>query len=822
MREKTDPPAEQGMKGIERRRFIGLAIGAAAGTAFGIPAGRLFSGILGSAESTLYPPKGPERFALSVCALCPGGCGVRVRKIGERAVKLDGNPLHPVNSGRLCPKGQAALQSLYHPDRIPGPMKRVGPRGSFRSFERTSWETALGAIATRLVSLRDRRRPESLVLLRSGMGGIGVRVAQRFLASFGSPNDVALDRGEEAASLALYLSQGVRATPAYDLQSTDYVLSLGAALLEASSSPVHAARAYGEFRQGRTGRRGKLVQVAPRLSTTAASADEWIAVRPGTEGIFALGVAGVIVAEGLYDKEFVLERTAGFEQARDGRPSLRSLLEQHYGLERVALETGVSVNVILRIAREFAAARGRLAVGPRRGPLLPGRLFDHLAAQVLNALTGSVDTPGGVLVPEEVPLAPWPSLPRDPIAAAGRAKPRLDDAGTGPSLVASDPERLAEAILQGVPYPVDVLMLAGTDPIYASAAPARLRAALERVPLVVSFGSVVDDSALQADWILPDAHFLEHWDLHTSPPGVPFPVASLAQPALAKPLHDVRPVAEVLFDLAARIGPEMMASLPWKDLRTLIRAETDGLHRARRGAVMGGPFDEAWVRMMEGAGWWAPGYQSADELWKKAMETGGWWDPFYDHGDWKRVLATASGRFDFRTDLLSRVARETPVTAPGERTEAGNALALYLFEPLPIAGGAGAELPFLQGILDPGHEERWETWAEINPESAARFGIGDRTFIRVTSPQGAITARARVTPRVVPGVARGPTRSGQARRGPLGERDRRESPRAPHAGSRTALQPARFRGNEGPRLRSGGSPARGREEGLGKWRAGEW
>ncbi len=123
MSEPTEPPTEPEVKGIERRRFIGLAIGAAAGTALGIPAGSVFSGILGSAESPLYPPKGPERFALSVCALCPGGCGVRVRKIGERAVKLEGNPLHPVNAGRLCPKGQAGLQGLYHPDRVPGPLR---------------------------------------------------------------------------------------------------------------------------------------------------------------------------------------------------------------------------------------------------------------------------------------------------------------------------------------------------------------------------------------------------------------------------------------------------------------------------------------------------------------------------------------------------------------------------------------------------------------------------------------------------------------------------------------------------------------------------
>lgn len=741
---------------MERRRFLGLAIGAAGGAALGVPAGRILSGILASADSPIYPPKGAERFVLSVCAQCAGGCGLRVRKIAERVVKLEGNPLHPVNAGRLCPRGQASLQGLYHPDRIAGPLRRVGQRGSLSSFERTSWSTALDEIAGRLRSLRERRRTESLVLVRGGAGGIGSRVARRFLDAFGSPNDVLLDRGDEAAALALFLGQGVRTAPVYDVQETDYVLSLGAALLESWGSPVFMTRAYGEFRQGRTGRRGKLVHVEPRLSITATSADEWIAVRPGTEGTFALGVAGVIVAEGLYDRGFVLERTAGFEEGRNGRPGLRELLAKSYGLERVSEETGISVNVILRIAREFAAARSRVAVGPRRGPLVPGRLFDHLAAQTLNALAGSLDAPGGVLVPEEVPLAPWPALPKDAVAEAGRAQPRLDGAGpTGREhpLLASDPEGLAEAILAGSPYPADVLFLAGADPVFRSAAPARMAEALARVPLVVSFATLPDDSALHSDWILPEAHFLERWDLHTSPGGVPFPLVSLAQPAVAKPRHDVRPLAEILLDLARRVGPEVSAALPWTDVPELLRAEIDGLYLARRGAIVGTRFDEAWVRMMEGAGWWAPGYRSAEELWKRVSEAGGWWDPFYDHGDWKRVLPTKSGRFEFRADLLVPPASmEPPAPGASENAAPSRSLALHLFEPLAIAGGTGAELPFLLGLLDPGLEERWETWAEIHPETAAALGVEDLGRIEVSSPRGAVFARARVTPRIVPGA----------------------------------------------------------------------
>jgi len=738
---------------IRRRRFLGLTIGATAGAAAGVPASQAFIDLLSSADTPLLPAKGPESFVLSVCTLCPGGCGVRARRIGERIVKLEGNPLHPVNGGRLCPKGQAALQSLYHPDRVPGPLRRVGPRGSIRSFERASWEQALDDIAARLRRLRDERRPERLVLVRGASRGIAPRLARRFLQAFGSPNDVVVDRGDEASSLALWLTQGVRTAPAHDIRSADYVLSLGSAMLEASPSPVHSARAYGEFRQGRTGRRGKLVHVEPRLSLTGASADEWIAVRPGTEGVFALGVAGVLVSEGLYDRDFVLERTVGFE-------TLREQLEREYTLERVSADTGVSVNVVLRIAREFAAADAGLAIGPRKGPLLPGRLEGHLAAHVLNALAGNVDEPGGLLVPEDVPLAPWPELPSDPVAAAGRARPRLDGAGGAElPLLASDPEGLAEAILSGAPYAADALIVLGADPVFASAAPDRFAAALERVGLVVSFATIPDDTSLHADWILPEAHFLERWDLHTTPPAVPFPLVSLAQPALAKPRSDARPAAEVLLELSRRMGAEMAAAFPWKDLPALIRAELGGLYEARRGAIMGPAFDEAWVRMMERAGWWAPGYRSAEELWTNAQEAGGWWDPFYDHGDWKRVLRRPSGRFEFRTDLLERPPATAKRVAP---SEAGSSLVLHLFEPLPIAGGTGAELPLLQGILDPGLEERWETWVEINPETASALRVQDRDWVRIRSSRGAIVARARVTPRVVPGVAAVPVGLGKA------------------------------------------------------------
>lgn len=674
---------------------------AAAGTALGLPSGRLLDDVLSTADQHLDPPGGPEDFVLSVCTACPGACGVRVRRIGERVVKLAGNPLHPVSGGRLCPKGHAAIQALRHPDRVLTPLRRVGPRGSLASFKHDSWDRALGEIAGRLASIRDQKRPEALLFVH-GSGGAGTRLASRFLDAFGSPNDIHLDRIGDADAMALSLTQGIHATPAYDIRAADYVLSLGSEFLEAAPAPVFTTRAYGDFRQTRAARRGKFVHVDPRLSLTATSADEWIAIRPGTHGIFALGVAAAIVDEGLYDREFVAEHCDGFDE-------LRSLLEQRYGLESVAARTGVGANTILRVARELAGSRG-LAIGPRKGPLLPGTLFDHLSAHVLNGLAGNIDQRGGVLVPDRV-------LENDE-----------EESGD-----------LAAALRKA-----DVLLVAGVDPVFTTAGDG-FRNALEHVPFVVSFATLPTDTALWSDWILPETHFLEQTDLRSSGPGVPFPSASLAQRA-TEPSGEARPLGEVLLDLGRRLHLE--SSLPWSDVDAFLRSEVDGLYGARRGALMGTPFEEAWVRMMEGAGWWAPGYGTADELWERAQTTGGWWDPFYDHGDWSRVLRTRSGRFEFRADVLQRSAG----TRDDSRSNNPGALSLQLFEPLAVSGGNGAELPFLQSILDPTYAGGWSTWGEIHPEVAHALEVRDGMPLRVSSQQASIVVTARVTQRVVPGV----------------------------------------------------------------------
>ncbi|MBC8328054.1 MAG: nitrate reductase, partial [Planctomycetes bacterium] len=131
---------------FSRRGFLGFAAGAAAGSVVGGYGGSAFSKLTASLDLAVYPPGGPETWALSICRECPGGCGLRVRSIGGKPVKVDGNPLHPVSGGQLCPKGQATLQALYHPDRIRTPLRRVGARGDLGPFPPASWAEAPEAI----------------------------------------------------------------------------------------------------------------------------------------------------------------------------------------------------------------------------------------------------------------------------------------------------------------------------------------------------------------------------------------------------------------------------------------------------------------------------------------------------------------------------------------------------------------------------------------------------------------------------------------------------------------------------------------------------
>src|SRR3989338_7638311 len=136
---------------------------------------------------------------------------------------------------------------------------------------------------------------------------------ERFLEAYGSPNYIDNSFASWQGPVeALERTHGIAAEPRWDLEKTRFLLSFSTPLLEAATSPVENLRGWGEMRRGDPGRRGRVVQIEPRLSTTAAKADEWVPIKPGTEGWLALGIIHVLLKEDLYDGYYLGEHTSGF------------------------------------------------------------------------------------------------------------------------------------------------------------------------------------------------------------------------------------------------------------------------------------------------------------------------------------------------------------------------------------------------------------------------------------------------------------------------------------------------------------------------------
>ncbi len=736
---------------MNRRDYLRFAIGGAVGTA---TSGVSLRGIskLNAALATeeVKVPGGPENWSPSLCRMCPAACGLKVRTVGTRAVKIQGNPLDPVNHGGLCPKGLAGLQELYHPDRLRSPLKNTGTRKAPK-WREISWEDAISTVVARLRRLRAASQAHSVVWIDRAERNLWSRMVRQFLTAYGSPNYLTMPSGLDATQTAVYLQQGVSDPVAYDLDGTRYLLSFGANLLEGWGSPATIMRAFGKWRDSSAGRRTKFVQAEPRFSMTAARADEWISLKPGTEAALALGIAYVLITEGLYDANFVRDRTFGFDDWRDAagktHMGFRSLVLSDYRLHDVVNITGVPAETILRVAREFGQNRPAVAIGDHQTSTLAGNPYAAMAVHSLNALVGSIDVAGGVVIQAAPPL-PAEETP------AKTSWPRVDETPEhifpGHQLA-----RLPQALTSRKPYPVEAVLLHDVNPVFSLPNGEALRQALLEAPFIASFTSFLDDTSVLSDVILPATTGLEMWQEAGSPPAFPHAVQAISPPVIA-PRHRTRHPGDVLLDITRAIGGPVAAALPYADFEAYLRHRVNQLFAAQTGSVFSTGLDETWNRLVERSGWWSPTYSKADELWDQMKEKGGWWEPTYYYGEQDRSIRTPSKRFEFYSQTLERWAAQHPEFAKGDdrlflphqpllqEAPKGFSLLLMPVEVLPLAGGEGAHLPYLQQIAGAHLFESWDSWLEIHPETARKLRINDGDRVWVESRRGRVEVRARI------------------------------------------------------------------------------
>ncbi|MFZ5920002.1 MAG: molybdopterin-containing oxidoreductase family protein [Chloroflexota bacterium] len=676
-----------------------------------------------------------EATVKTTCALCPSGCGLDVRVVNGKAVKVEGNPLHPLNQGVCCLKGQTALEVLYSPERLQHPRIQTGERGS-GDWKEISWDEAISLVADRLVSLRESGKPHTLTLMHGDLRGQMRQTVNRFMRAYGSPNVISRDSlGEGAARLALWLSQGVNALPVYDLNNANYVLAFGGNLLESSRNLIGYLGAAAFMRRGRP-QRGKLVAVHPRLSLTGIKADEWLPVRPGTYGALALGMANVIVNSKLYDEAFVRDFTFGFEDFEDAQgithQGFKSLVLETYTLERVSAITGVSTDKIARLAGEFATNRPAVAVLPTEpGELSSGNaLYTALAVHALNALVGSIDALGGVILQRFPELAEWPEYALDDIARKGETKERLDGAGTQFPLALSAYQNVPERILAGQPYPLEMLILLNANPVYEMPNGGRTVEALSKVPFVVSFASTLDESAAQADLILPASTFLEIWgDDYLE--GTGYAGISLRRPAV-EPVHDTRNPGDVLLDLAHRIGDPVKQALPWPNYQSLI---------TNRLSV----FD--WEKLEANGNWSELVYFNAapgSPAWQEVVGR-------------DRLNAPKDGRFDFFSRELFALPGsdsasaclphfEVPAALTDSRAEALDYPFLLVTQPLITQSSQWQGIvPTLQECYGLQGNVKWDSWVEIGQKAAEALHLENGQRVWVESPLNRVQAVVRVS-----------------------------------------------------------------------------
>jgi menaquinone reductase, molybdopterin-binding-like subunit len=527
-------------------------------------------------EEELIP--GIATWKPSVCTLCSSGCGLLVRVMqGEAEVvrhgqqglikmglakKLEGNPQHPINRGKLCARGQAGLQVLYHPDRITHPIKRTGARGS-GEFQEITWDDALKELGGHLTALQTSNSTKSLAFLARPQTGQRHELIERFLKAYGAPPAVWYQPFDEAVlRQANLLSFGHAALPTFDLGRADYVISFGADFLGTWNSPVAQSIGYGTMRQGRPGRRAKFVQVESRMSQTGANTDEWIACPPGLEGVLALGIAHVILSEKLVPQGAASRAGALIADWSAGLPD--------YTPEAVEKQTGVSAAVIKRLAHEITQ-NGSAAALIGGAPLAhTNGLFNALA---VNALESLVDKGPNPL------LGFTPELQSAPPTQASLAS--LSE------LVKSSPQ---------------VLLLYEANPIFSAPPALHVREALAKIPYIVSFGNFIDETSAQADLILPDHAPLESWLDSIPESGSLQAVASLAPPAVL-PLHDTRAMPDVLLGLAQKLGGDVAKALPFTTYDAMLRAAFVP-YRTRPGSIDAKTDDDFWDAAQTQGGWW--------------------------------------------------------------------------------------------------------------------------------------------------------------------------------------------------------------------------
>lgn len=655
---------------ISRRDFLKLASVGAATTAVLTGCGPASRYVKREPYSRMpeYTYNGLSTYYATTCRECAAGCGIIVRTMQGRALKVEGNPEHPVNRGKSCSRGQVALQGLYNPDRVLGPVRHERGAGlysdNFQAVQSNlSWEDAIQVVADALqdaagVAFLMGTASDHLFDLVSDLGSAaGTSAPIRFSA--GSMFEARATLSQAAENLF-----GQAALPFFDIGNADLVLSFGATFLETWLSPVAYNLAFGKMRRGNPQRRGHFIQFEPRMSQTGSKADDWFPITPGTEGMVAAAI-GRLVAEinaGTLPEAFA-----------------------NVDVEAAAEASGVSRESLEQIAQLVTQAFAPVAIpgGPALG--MSNGLATAQTVLSLNALTGNFGKPGGVFFS---PLAPNQDEYHRPAGV----------------------QEMVDFIDRMKSGEIKTLFIHGVNPIFELPASLGFAEALENVGTVISFATYPDETAVASDYVFPDHHGLEAWGYQRIATGAAQSVLSGLQPVVS-PFHNTRATADVLIAAAQLAGGEFARALPFNDEVAYIQSKLTNLIGQAEGSFTAPEINSFSAYFQQHGGWWR----------KNAELTA----PAADNALGQGVQAEAA-----------------QFAGEGE----------FFFIPFvsPTLGESGANLPWLQELADPTTTVMWNTWVEINPETAHELGIDNDDVVKIISEAGEVEAPVYLYPAIRP------------------------------------------------------------------------
>ncbi len=780
-----------------RRRFIKTLGGAAAGSALALTAG--CRPTLGSkARELKIDEEGLRQWGReagewipSCCNMCGGQSGILVHVVNGVVEKIEPNHWNPNNysnissdffdgysesfgcqeGGAICPKGNAGIMQLYDPDRVRKPLKRRNPDKSLDAdphWEEITWDQALDEIAARMKKLRDDGEAHKLVWMSEDHSFTHIQAD--FCKLYGTPNYSNHSNLCDVARKASFKMVMGDERPLADFIQSKYIVLFG-------WNPTSAIKwVYLPRILTRAIERGaRLVVVDPYLSDTAAKGHDWIAIRPGTDGALALAMGHVILRDGLYDRPFVENWVTGFAEyadyVKDKTP------------EWAADLTTVKARVIERLAHELATTKPALVdawsgPGQHTNGVQGGR-----AIAMLNALIGSWDRPGGMIMPNkkgnkhvEVEIAEG--------VEKTYKEPRLDELQRFPVGHKSGVyTQLFSNIANGTgPYPARMLVCVFQNPVMSI--PGGTKTVIEafrKLETTVVIDTMMSETAMVADYVLPGTTYLERYDLNTH--WVTWPVLGLRQPVV-KPIFGQLAEYETVAALGRRLelkdksGREFFYEGPLskKRIENLTEWYEDFLSNE---LVQGAPkMTLAQLKALPGAVWMdrkGTKYEKYEaELSKDDLKTAFFDGPrtkdgtiVYDKpkdkkgkpigivfkGKPVKGFATPSRKVELfaptlaaRKDALGRPVNPLPVYEPRD-WQPNNQYPLYLIN-WKEASHTHSRTQNNAWLL----ELKATNPLVINPETAAKYGIREGDEVWIESPHGKVKATARLTERMHPEV----------------------------------------------------------------------